>query len=260
MGQITWENLDSVSLDLLATLDVSYSPPILDEDLGADGRHTPRLQDPYKELLEVLAAGAPGGRSRLRFSGRAAAGGRWRRSRRNRPTDNSSAGGGVSPMIGDVLTKGLKYTHPPPPLEDGDKTATFAELDSERTATNRVNDAFSSGDFPESRPRGGENRPRKATDVYEEIVSTLDHQGRRTDLKQREVEDLLIVKLGATQRSTLARHLEIMVRLGYLKMTRGGTAYSSAEFDMVGRKLMEVRAKVKAQQLAEKTKGVRGRR
>ncbi len=96
--------------------------------------------------------------------------------------------------------------------------------------------------------------------MYGEIVSTLATQGRRTAVKQREVEDLLIVKLGATQRSTLARHQEIMVRLGYLKMTRGGTAYSSAEYDLVGKKLQEIRlASVKQQRLDFAKEGGRRR-
>ncbi len=103
MGLITWENLDSMSLDLLVMLDMSYTPPILDGDLRADGRHTHRLQDPVDELLEVLTAGAPGGRSRIRLSGWAAAGGRWRGSCSSSRADDLSAGGGVSPLIVAVL-------------------------------------------------------------------------------------------------------------------------------------------------------------
>jgi hypothetical protein len=90
------------------------------------------------------------------------------------------------------------------------------------------------------RPSRGENRTRKATDVYGEIVRALAVQGKRLGIKQRDIENLLIVKLGATQKTTLARHLEVMVRLGYLKLTRGGTAFLNAEYDLVGSKLREV--------------------
>ena len=81
-------------------------------------------------------------------------------------------------------------------------------------------------------PPGDENRTRKVTDVYDEIVSILTSAGKRTRIRQREIEDLLTVKLGATQRTTLARHQEIMVRLGYLKQVKGGTASSNAEYDL----------------------------
>jgi len=119
MGQITWENLDGVSLDLLVTLAMSYSPPILDGDLRAEGRHTPRLRIPWKAPVNMFTAGAPGGRSRDNLSGWAAAGGRWRSTRRKSSADKSSAGVGVSPMIVAFLFGRPKYTHPPPPLKDG---------------------------------------------------------------------------------------------------------------------------------------------
>jgi len=91
--------------------------------------------------------------------------------------------------------------------------------------------------------------------VYDEIVSTLARQGRKTAIKQREVEDLLILKLGATQRSTLARHQELMVRLGWLKTVRGATAYSSAEYDLVGAKVKAVEFQEKARQREGQWKG-----
>jgi len=49
-----------------------------------------------------------------------------------------------------------------------------------------------------------------------------------------------MAELGASQPTTLRRHLEIMVRLGYLTRVQGGTAYLNAEFDLVGSKLQMI--------------------
>lgn len=50
--------------------------------------------------------------------------------------------------------------------------------------------------------------------------------------------------MGATQPTTLRRHLDVMVRLGYLKKIGGDSAYSSAEYDIVGTKVKELAAAI----------------
>ncbi len=70
----------------------------------------------------------------------------------------------------------------------------------------------------------------------------LTSSGERTAIKQRDIENLLMSGMGATQPATLRRHLEVMVRLGYLKKIGGDSAYSSAEYDLVGAKVKELEA------------------
>lgn len=70
----------------------------------------------------------------------------------------------------------------------------------------------------------------------------LTSSGERTEIKQRDIENLLMSGMGATQPTTLRRHLEVMVRLGYLKKIGGDSAYSSAEYDIVGAKIKEIEA------------------
>ena len=159
-----------------------------------------------------------------------------------------------------VLLEGFKYTHTHPHPSDGRKMSLFAESVPERTATNRVSAVFSRGDSPEYRPSRGENRTRKATDVYDEIVSVLAAAGLKTDVTKWRIERGLIELLGATQQATLNRHLQIMVRLGYIKGSRGGTAYLNPEYDLVGAKVREIALRAKAQELAAKGKGGRPRR
>ena len=163
-------------------------------------------------------------------------------------------------MFCDVLLEGFKYTHPPPYPEDGRKMSLFGESAMRRTSHNRASDAILRGDSSECRPSGDENRTRKATDVYDEIVSTLARQGRGTAIREREVEDLLIMKLGATQQTTLNRHKDIMVRLGYLKTAKRSTAFTGAEYDLVGAKVREVKLLEKARELAGREKKVSRRR
>lgn len=156
-----------------------------------------------------------------------------------------------------VLLQGLKYTHPHAHPSDGWKMSLFVESVPERTSQNRVNDAFFSGGIPESRPSGCDNATRKATDVYDEIVCALASKSKRDGIRQRDIEDLLIVKMGATQRSTLARHQDIMVRLGYLTRTRGSTVYSSAEYSIVVGKVRQIQAMMKMRERREHMKGAR---
>lgn len=152
------------------------------------------------------------------------------------------------------------YTHPHRHPSDDRKMTTFAESVTGRTSHNRVVAVIWHGGSLECRPSGVETRTRKATDVYDEIVSTLSKQGRGTDIRQHEVEDLLILKLGATQRTTLNRHQEIMVRLGYLRFTRGATAFTSAVYDLVGRKVAEIKAAQTGEERAGGKKLVKKRR
>lgn len=159
-----------------------------------------------------------------------------------------------------VLLGGFKYTHPHPPPSDGRKMSLFAERAPERTSTNRVSAVFSRGDSPEYRPSRGENRTRKATDVYDEIVSVLAAAGLKTAVTKWRIERGLIEGLGATQQQTLNRHLQIMVRLGYIKSCQGGSAYLSPEYDLVWAKVREIALRAKALEHAEKGKGARPRR
>lgn len=141
-------------------------------------------------------------------------------------------------MFIDVLLGRLKYTHPHPHPSDGRKMSLFGEREPERTSPNKVSAVFSRGDMSESRPSRGENRTTKITNVYDSIVCALADQGDRVGIQKAQIEDYLVVKLGASQSTTLNRHLEIMTRLGYIKATKLGTAYGQTEYDLVGSKLI----------------------
>lgn len=90
-------------------------------------------------------------------------------------------------------------------------------------------------------------------------MCALADAGKKTAIRQKEIEDKLTVHLGATQPSTLRRHLGLMVRLGYLKEMSPANMYSGATFDLVGRKVMELRLSAKAQKQLELDKGGRRR-
>lgn len=76
--------------------------------------------------------------------------------------------------------------------------------------------------------------------MYDSIVRVLAAAGLKTGLTQWRIETGLINGLGASQPATLRRHLELMVKLGYLKKVGGNSAYSSAEYDLVGAKVKEL--------------------
>lgn len=101
-----------------------------------------------------------------------------------------------------------------------------------------------SSTHPPIHPLGGGTVPTTTTKIYDSIVRLLTSSGERTGIKQRGIENLLMSGLGATQPSTLRRHLEVMVRLGYLKKIGGDSAYSNAEYDIVGAKVKEIAAAI----------------
>jgi len=98
------------------------------------------------------------------------------------------------------------------------------------------------------------------TNVYDSIVSILAAAGLKTGLTQWRIEKGLVDMAGMTQPATLRRHLDLMVRLGYLRKVGGNTAYSSAQYDLNGEKLKEIALRRKAQDLEVQPKGARPRR
>jgi len=124
---------------------------------------------------------------------------------------------------------------------------------------NRASDAFSRGAFQGVRPQEAENRTTKVTNAYDSIVCVLAAAGLSTGVTQWRIERGLIEMLGASQPRTLRRHLELMVKLGYLKKVAGSTVYQSAQYDLVGSKLKEIALRRKAQELVARQKG-EGRR
>lgn len=159
-----------------------------------------------------------------------------------------------------ILSERFKGGHPPLRVWDARKMSPFCERATKGTSQNRASAVFLRGAIPEQRLLRGETRTKKVVSVYDDIVRTLAGQGKRTGIKQVEVEDQLTLQLGATQRQTLRRHIGLMIRLGYLKQISEGTAHSGAAFDLVGHKLLEIRARQKAQSLLEVRKGGARRR
>jgi len=178
---------------------------------------------------------------------------------REKAVTPSSDGVCVSSFV-VVFLGGLIYTHPPTHPGNAQNMSPFAERATKGTATNRAKRPFFRVANLGRRLSGGENRTKKVVDVYDEIVVTLAGQGKKTRIRQVEIENQLTLQLGATQRRTLTRHIGLMERLGYLKILSGGTAYTGSMFDLVEKKLEEIKLRRKAQELATGQKGEGKRR
>lgn len=98
------------------------------------------------------------------------------------------------------------------------------------------------------------------TNVYDSIVSVLAAAGLKTGLTQWRIEKGLVDMAGMTQPATLRRHLDLMVRLGYLKRIGGPSAFTGAEYDLVDAKLKEIALRRKAEEPEARDKGARPRR
>lgn len=97
-------------------------------------------------------------------------------------------------------------------------------------------------------PLGGNRTTTKITNVYDSIVSILAAAELRTGLTQWRIEKGLVDMAGMTQPATLRRHLDLMVKLGYLRKIGGDSAYSTAQYDLNGEKLKEIALRRKAQE------------
>ncbi len=83
----------------------------------------------------------------------------------------------------------------------------------------------------------------KITNAYAEIVKTLAESGTRIDIPQSAIEDLLTIELGIINDDTMRRHIGLMVRLSYLKVSQRGLTREGTHFDLVASKLREIRKK-----------------
>jgi len=91
-------------------------------------------------------------------------------------------------------------------------------------------------------------------------VCALADAGKRIGIPQQDVEDLLTVELGITQEDTMRKNVNLMVRLGYLKVARRGLSKEGMSYDLVGKRVaQEQEQRVKAEAF-EDTMRVRRRR
>ena len=78
--------------------------------------------------------------------------------------------------------------------------------------------------------------------AYSNIIMDLDEERQWVDIPRRLIENMLSVEIGAAKPSTLARHIRIMVDLGYLKLAASGFGPESMRYDLVAKKVKSVRA------------------
>ena len=78
--------------------------------------------------------------------------------------------------------------------------------------------------------------------AYNGIILDLDEEERRMDIPLRLIENMLSVEIGAAKPATLARHVRIMVDLGYIKLVTHATLSQPAKYDLVASKVKSVRA------------------
>jgi len=102
---------------------------------------------------------------------------------------------------------------------------------------------------------GGDSIGKNPIAQYGEIVLSLAETGRRTGISRKDLEDALIVSLEVVRPETIARHIRLMERLGYLRRMQGPSISREAEYDLVGEKVTELRRQRSLEESLPKMKG-----
>jgi hypothetical protein len=61
------------------------------------------------------------------------------------------------------------------------------------------------------------------------------------DIPQSAIEDLLTVTLGIINDDTMRRHIGLMIRLGYVKVSARGLTKAGTKYDLVASKIRDLK-------------------
>lgn len=63
----------------------------------------------------------------------------------------------------------------------------------------------------------------------------------KIDISRRELEGALLIHIGASKPDTVVRHIRMMQTCGYIRLAKEGGVATNARYDLVGKKLREIR-------------------